>query len=290
MVGDRSRPWSRERNELPVDSLPCHRAAAYAVFFLSGAAALIYEVSWSRQVGAIVGHTSASAALVLAAYFTGLAIGQAVGAVMGRRKVAKHFTITITEHDLSFARDEAAIARAGKPARIIAKMNSLTDESVIRALYEASQAGVRIDLIVRGACSLRPGVKGLSESIRVRSIVGRFLEHTRIFYFRNNLKHDIYLSSADWMNRNLFRRVEVALPVRSPALKRRVLREGLHPYLNDNVNAWELGSDGHYRRKKTRNGQKAVSAQQDLMETLGAGAHANKENEHGPDPVAARRG
>jgi len=187
-------------------------------------------------------------------------------------------------------RDEAAIARDGKPARIIAKMNSLTDDSVIRALYEASQAGVRIDLVVRGACSLRPGVKGLSETIRVRSIVGRFLEHTRIFYFRNNLKHDIYLSSADWMNRNLFRRVEVAFPIRSPALKRRVLREGLHPYLKDNVNAWELGSDGRYRRKKTRGGQKAISAQQDLMETLGASLHPNKENEHGPDPLAARRG
>lgn len=186
-------------------------------------------------------------------------------------------------------RDEAAIARAGKPARIIAKMNSLTDESVIRALYEASQAGVRIDLVVRGACALRPGVPGLSETIRVRSIVGRFLEHSRIYYFRNNLKHDIYLSSADWMNRNLFRRVEVAFPIRSPALKRRVLREGLHPYLKDNVDAWELGGDGRYRRKKPRGGQQAFSAQQDLMETLGAGPHPNKENEHGPDPVAARR-
>jgi len=187
-------------------------------------------------------------------------------------------------------RDEAAIAKAGRPARIIAKMNSLTDDSVIKALYEASQAGVRIDLVVRGACSLRPGVAGLSENVKVRSIVGRFLEHSRIFYFRNDLKHDIYLSSADWMNRNLFRRVEVAFPIRSPALKRRVLREGLHPYLNDNVDAWELGSDGHYRRKKPRKGQKAVSAQHILMETLGAGVHPNKENEHGPDPVAPRRG
>ncbi|RZA32163.1 MAG: polyphosphate kinase 1 [Lysobacteraceae bacterium] len=187
-------------------------------------------------------------------------------------------------------RDEATLARHGKPARIIAKMNSLTDDSVIRALYEASEAGVRIDLIVRGACALRPGVPGMSENIKVRSIVGRFLEHTRIFYFRNDLKHDVYLSSADWMNRNLFRRVEVAFPIRSPALKRRVLREGLHPYLNDNVNAWELGSDGHYRRKKTRGKQKAISAQQDLMETLGADNHPSKENEHGPDPVAPRRG
>jgi polyphosphate kinase len=187
-------------------------------------------------------------------------------------------------------RDEAAIARHGRPARIIAKMNSLTDESVIKALYEAAQAGVRIDLVVRGACSLRPGVPGLSENIKVRSIVGRFLEHTRVFYFRNDLKHDVYLSSADWMNRNLFRRVEVAFPIRSPALKRRVLREGLHPYLKDNANAWELGSDGHYRRKKTRGGHKALCAQQELMEMLGAGKHPDKENEHGPDPVAARGG
>ncbi|MFC0252850.1 polyphosphate kinase 1 [Massilia consociata] len=185
-------------------------------------------------------------------------------------------------------REEAAIARHGRPARIIAKMNSLTDESVIKALYEASEAGVRIELIIRGACALRPGVKGMSENIRVRSIVGRFLEHTRIFYFRNDLKHDIYLSSADWMNRNLFRRVEVAFPVRSPALKRRVLREGLHPYLKDNVNAWDLGSDGHYKRRKPRNGQKAVSAQQMLMEMLGANSLPTKENEHGPDPVAPR--
>jgi polyphosphate kinase len=189
-------------------------------------------------------------------------------------------------------RQEAAIAREGKPARIIAKMNSLTDESVIRALYEASNEGVRIDLIVRGACSLRPGVPGLSENIRVRSIVGRFLEHTRVYYFRNNLRNDVYLGSADWMNRNLFRRVEVAFPIRSPALKKRVLREGLQVYLKDNVNAWELGSDGRYRRRKARGSQAAFSAQQFLMETLGAQgtAHAhNKDNDHGTDPVAARR-
>jgi polyphosphate kinase len=189
-------------------------------------------------------------------------------------------------------RQEAAIAREGKPARIIAKMNSLTDESVIRALYEASADGVRIDLIIRGACSLRPGVPGLSENIRVRSIVGRFLEHTRIYYFRNNLKNDIYLGSADWMNRNLFRRVEVAFPIRSAALKKRVLREGLQVYLKDNVNAWELGSDGRYKRRKPRGSQAAFSAQQFLMDTLGAQstAHAhNKENDHGTDPVAPRR-
>ena len=194
-------------------------------------------------------------------------------------------------------RNETELARAGKPARIIAKMNSLTDESVIKALYDASNAGVKIDLIIRGACSLRPGVDGMSENIKVRSIVGRFLEHTRIYYFRNNLKHDMYLSSADWMNRNLFRRVEVAFPVRAPALKRRVMREGLHPYLKDNVNAWELASDGRYRRRKARGKGADYSAQQALMDMLGAAAVAaaaatdnanNKEEDHGADPVAPR--
>jgi len=189
-------------------------------------------------------------------------------------------------------RQEAEIARQGRPGRIIAKMNSLTDESVIKALYEASQVGVKIDLIIRGACALRPGVDGLSDNIKVRSIVGRFLEHTRIFYFRNDLKHDVVLSSADWMNRNLFRRVEVAFPIRSTALKRRVMREGLHPYLKDNVNAWELAPDGRYRRRKARGKQQRYSAQQVLMDMLGADSLNNdskdKELEHGTDPVAPR--
>jgi polyphosphate kinase len=167
---------------------------------------------------------------------------------------------------------EAAVARQGQPAHIIAKMNSLTDESVISALYAASSAGVKIDLIVRGACVLRPGVPGLSENIRVRSIVGRFLEHSRIFYFRNKLAHEVYLSSADWMNRNLFRRIEVAFPVRDPALKKRVINEGLRPYLKDNVDAWELSADGKYHRRKPRGKQAAYSAQQELEAALGAAA------------------
>jgi polyphosphate kinase len=166
-------------------------------------------------------------------------------------------------------RNEARIARLGRPGRIIAKMNALVDESVIRALYAASSDGVKIDLIVRGACSLRPGVPGLSKNIRVRSIVGRFLEHSRIFYFRNDLAHDVYLSSADWMNRNLFRRIEVAFPVLDRALKRRVLKEGLEPYLKDNTNAWELNADGRYTRRRARGKQAAFSAQQHLMKTLG---------------------
>jgi polyphosphate kinase len=165
--------------------------------------------------------------------------------------------------------NEAAIARAGRPARIIAKMNSLTDEFVIRALYGASADGVKIDLIVRGACSLRPGVPGLSDNIRVRSIVGRFLEHSRIYYFRNDLAQDVYLASADWMNRNLFRRVEVAFPILDKALKKRVINEGLAPYLKDNVNAWELGNDGKYHKRKPRGKLTPFCAQQYLMRLLG---------------------
>jgi len=170
--------------------------------------------------------------------------------------------------------NEARIARAGRPARIIAKMNALLDESVIRALYAASNAGVKIDLIVRGACALRPGVPGLSENIRVRSIIGRFLEHSRIYYFRNDLKHDVYLASADWMNRNLFRRVEVAFPVLDKSLKKRVLAEGLTPYLRDNTSAWLLDSEGHYHQRKPRARQTPYNAQQVLMEALGAQAQA----------------
>jgi polyphosphate kinase len=167
-------------------------------------------------------------------------------------------------------RNEAKIARAGRPGRIIVKINALVDESVIRALYAASGDGVKIDLIVRGACTLKPGVPGLSEHIRVRSVIGRFLEHSRIYYFRNDLAHDVYLASADWMSRNLFRRVEVAFPVLDRALKRRVIAEGLNPYLKDNTNSWELEPSGHYQRRKARGRQSDFSAQQYLMQTLGA--------------------
>ncbi|MRV73936.1 polyphosphate kinase 1 [Duganella sp. FT92W] len=167
-------------------------------------------------------------------------------------------------------RNEAKIARSGRPARIIAKMNALVDESVIRALYAASKDGVKIDLIVRGACTLKPGVPGLSDNIRVRSIIGRFLEHSRIYYFRNDLAHDVYLASADWMSRNLFRRIEVAFPVLDRSLKRRVIAEGLNPYLKDNTNAWDLEPTGHYVRRKARGKQAQYSAQAHLMQTLGA--------------------
>ena len=171
-------------------------------------------------------------------------------------------------------RNEAKIAKSGRPGRIIAKINALTDEPVIRALYAASKDGVKIDLVVRGACTLMPGVPGLSENIRVRSIIGRFLEHSRIYYFRNDLAHDVMLASADWMNRNLLRRIEVAFPVLDRSLKRRVIAEGLTPYLKDNSNAWELDSHGQFHRRKPRAKQKAFSAQQHLMGLLGTPADA----------------
>ena len=174
-------------------------------------------------------------------------------------------------------RNEAKIARAGRPGRIIAKMNALVDESVIRALYAASKDGVKIDVIVRGACTLKPGVPGLSENIRVRSIIGRFLEHSRIYYFRNDLTHDVYLGSADWMSRNLFRRIEVAFPVLDRSLKRRVIAEGLNPYLKDNSNAWELEATGHYQRRRPRGKQTLFSGQQYLMHTLGTPAGEDSE-------------
>jgi polyphosphate kinase len=143
---------------------------------------------------------------------------------------------------------ETAHAKAGRPAGIIAKLNRLADEQIIDRLYEASQAGVSIDLIIRGICMLRPGVQGLSENIRVRSIVGRFLEHSRIFYFANGGDEETYIGSADWMYRNLDRRVEVVCPVDDPKLRAYLKDEVLNAYLRDNVNARELQSDGSYRR------------------------------------------
>jgi polyphosphate kinase len=147
-------------------------------------------------------------------------------------------------------RAEADHARAGRRARIVAKMNALLEPTVIQELYEASRAGVKIDLIIRGVCSLKPGVPGLSENISVRSIVGRFLEHHRIYYFYAGGHENVYLSSADWMDRNFFRRVEVAFPVLDRRLKRRVIAEGLSAFLGDNQAAWVMQSDGHYRRRR----------------------------------------
>ena len=163
--------------------------------------------------------------------------------------------------------NETRLAREGKRAHIIAKMNALLEPETISALYEASNAGVKVDLIVRGVCALRPGVAGLSENIRVRSIIGRFLEHTRIFYFRNELKQDVYLASADWMDRNFFRRIEVCFPLLDKKLKTRVIEEGLKVYLQDNSQAWDMDGEGHYRRiSKRRATQKC--AQNELLDKL----------------------
>jgi polyphosphate kinase len=174
---------------------------------------------------------------------------------------------TLHAEVLRAIRNETRLAQAGKGGHIIAKMNALLEPEIILALYEASQAGVKIDLIVRGVCALRPGVAGLSENIRVISVVGRFLEHTRILYFRNDLAHDVYLSSADWMERNFFRRIEACFPVLDRKLKKRVIDEGLKVYLRDNTQAWHMEADGHYRLKTSRRAAPRC-AQRSLLQDL----------------------
>ncbi len=168
---------------------------------------------------------------------------------------------------LGLIRGEAEKARAGGEGRIIVKVNSLVEPRIIRALYEASRAGVQIDLIVRGACCLRPGLPGLSENIRVRSIVGRFLEHTRVYYFHNGGDPRLYCASADWMDRNFFRRVETCFPIEDPALRERVFNEGLSLYLADNTQAWIMQGDGTYHRLEPGD-QPPLSAQQSLLRQL----------------------
>ncbi len=174
--------------------------------------------------------------------------------------------LTMAESFLRLIRREQEHAQAGRPAHIVAKMNALLEPSIIQALYQASQAGVEIDLIVRGLSILRPGVKGLSERIRVRSIVGRFLEHSRIFHFANGGNDEIYLGSADWMPRNLFERCEVVFPVRDPAVIARVHNEILPPYLADTVKARIQQPDGSYLRAgKAAKGAAPFSAQDFLI-------------------------
>lgn len=175
---------------------------------------------------------------------------------------------SLHEAMMAFIARETAHAKAGKKTRIMAKMNSLLEPEIIYALYEASQAGVRIDLVVRGACALRPGVKGLSENIHLRSIVGRFLEHSRVFYFLNEGAEDVYISSADWMGRNFFRRVEIAVPIFDKRLKRRVINEAFRYALRDNQLAWKGREDGHYNRVRTRS-TKTCNLHSYLMQELG---------------------
>lgn len=184
-----------------------------------------------------------------------------------KMKKLLHAPFTLKKTLLDLIAREAQNASEGKPAHIIAKMNALTDAKVIRALYRASQAGVKIELIVRGMCCLRPGIPGVSHNIRVRSIIGRFLEHTRAYYFLNDGEEQIYLASADWMERNLDRRVETCFPLEGKRLISRVKRE-LETYLADNTQAWEMHSDGHYQRVQATGHQVARSAQALLMERL----------------------
>jgi len=165
---------------------------------------------------------------------------------------------------------EAELARAGRSGRIIAKMNALVDPEIIEALYRASGAGVQVDLIIRGICCLRPGIPGVSDNIRVRSIVGRFLEHPRVYCFGNDGDPIVYCSSADWMERNFFRRVEVAFPILDPELRDGLIAD-LELYLRDDRQAWLLGSDGRFQRASPV-GEGRISAQQELLERYAAAA------------------
>ncbi len=199
-------------------------------------------------------------------------VNQVFGQLTGLGKASKlchlwQSPFTLHNQILQAIQNETQIAKTGKPAHIIAKMNALLEPETIMALYEASCAGVKVDLIVRGVCALRPGVSGLSENIRVRSLIGRFLEHTRVFYFQNNQAHDVYLASADWMDRNFFRRVEVCFPLLDKKLKKRVIEEGLKIYLQDNCMAWEMDKNGGYHRKIPRRST-SKNAQHILLQKL----------------------
>jgi polyphosphate kinase len=184
----------------------------------------------------------------------------------GRMKHLWQSPFTLHKRIVAAIRNEARLAAEGQEARIVAKMNALLEPQIIEELYLASAAGVSIDLVVRGVCALKPGIEGLSQNIRVRSVVGRFLEHSRAFFFRNGGAEDVYLASADWMDRNFFRRIELCFPVLDPALKRRVLREGLLPYLEDNCQAWEMRADGSYEPARRRGKRRA--AQEELLASL----------------------
>ncbi len=189
----------------------------------------------------------------------------------GRMKHLWQSPFTLHKRIVAAIRNEARLAAEGKPARIVAKMNALLEPQIIEELYLASAAGVSIDLIVRGVCALKPGVEAVSQNIRVRSIVGRFLEHSRVFLFHNGGAEDVYLASADWMDRNFFRRIELCFPVLDAALKRRVIREGLLPYLEDNCQAWEMRADGTYELLRPRRGKRRA-AQEELLAALAAPA------------------
>jgi polyphosphate kinase len=170
------------------------------------------------------------------------------------------------ERLLELIERETSQAAAGCTGRIIAKINALVEPSIISALYRASQAGVVVDLIVRGICCLRPGIPGVSDNIRVRSIIGRFLEHTRCYYFHNSGIAEVYCASADWMDRNLFRRIEIMFPILNADLKSRLI-DDLETYLADNTQSWELRSDGTYVQRLPGD-EEPISAQSALLASL----------------------
>jgi polyphosphate kinase len=176
-----------------------------------------------------------------------------------------HSPFTLYSGVMARIEREIEHATKGRPGRIVAKLNALNEAHVVEALYRASAAGVQIDLIIRGACTLRPGIPGVSENIRVRSIIGRFLEHSRVYWFGNDGEPELFCASADWMERNLMRRIEVGVPILDPELAARVYNETLDNYLRDNTQAWMLGSDGHYTRRIPATGEAPYSAQQSLL-------------------------
>src|SRR5579872_2154714 len=202
--------------------------------------------------------------------------------------------LNLAEHTLALIAREAEHAQEGRPARIIAKMNALLDKNVIMALYRASQSGVEIDLIVRGMCALRPGVRGVSDNIRVRSIVGRFLEHSRIFFFANGGQEEIYLGSPDWMPRNLYERVEVIFPVKAELLRERVRQEILESYLADNVKSRILQKDGRYIRAWRAQGRRRPPSPtnrfsaQDFLINLAEGKQSPEDIPSPPSPRPRR--
>ncbi len=189
-----------------------------------------------------------------------------------RMKTLLHAPFTLHKGMLERIEREIEHVQAGEQGRIIGKMNGLEEPEMIQALYRASQAGVKIDLMVRGICCLRPGIKGVSENIRVRSILGRFLEHHRVYYFLNGGEEELFCASADWMSRNLLHRVETCFPILDKTLFDRVMKEGLRTYLADNTGTWNLRADGSYVR--IHSDAKPRSAQQELMDALG---HMNAE-------------
>ena len=186
---------------------------------------------------------------------------------MAKLKQLFHAPFTLHAQLMYLIDQEIGHAKAGRPARIIIKVNALTEPQLISKLYAASQAGVKIDLIIRSICCLRPQVAGLSENITVRSIVGRFLEHTRVYYFHSDGEEKLYCASADWMGRNLFSRVETCFPILNKKLKKQIIEDGLLNYLKDNVRAWQLGSDQQWTAIHPQPNEVPFIAQQHLMES-----------------------